>query len=73
MKFEHIEKLYMHKPEFLLEYKTLKILWNIVIKMNHPTPARNTNPILIKNRTFSRFCCSMRPRNEKEEVKTWEI
>ena len=35
LKFDHINKLYMHKQESFLENETLKILWYFEIPTNH--------------------------------------
>ena len=35
LKFDHITKWYMHKPESVLENKVHKILWDFEIQTNH--------------------------------------
>ena len=40
LKIDHINQLYMYKPEFILETEMHKILWDSEIQKDHPIPAR---------------------------------
>ena len=37
----------MHKPEYILENVTYKILWDIEIQINHQIPVRRPGQVLI--------------------------
>ena len=40
LKFDHTNKWCMHKPEFIQENETHKILWDLKIQTDHLIPAR---------------------------------
>ena len=43
LNFNHTNKWYMHKTEYVFENKTHKIFWDFEIKIDHLTPARKPN------------------------------
>ena len=50
LKFDHITKCYMHKPESVLENETQKILLDFEIKTDHLIPARRPDPVITKKK-----------------------
>ena len=63
LKFDHTDKCYTRKTE----NQTHKIFWDFEIKMNHVTPARRPDLVLIiKKQTTSGFCFSSKIPSEKD-------
>ena len=54
LKFYHTNKWYMYNPEFILENKTQKILWDFEIQTDHLISARRPDLVIVgkKNRTY---------------------
>ena len=53
LKFDHMNKWYMHNPESVLENETHNILWDFEIQINHLILARQ--PVLVTIIIMS--CC----------------
>ena len=57
----------MHKPEFILENGTHKILWDFEIQTNHSILARRPDLVLInQNLSSGEFWCSDGPLGENK-------
>ena len=73
LRFDHTIKLYMHKPESVLENEMNTILWDFDIQTDHLIPARRPDLVLIdekkkkkkKNLPSSGFCCFSGSQSEK--------
>ena len=52
LKFDHINKWYMLKPESVQEKETHKILWDF----DHPIPARRPDLVLINKKKKKKTC-----------------
>ena len=50
LKFDHSDKWYMHKLESDLENEICKTLWEFLIQIDHPVPAKRPNLVLIKKK-----------------------
>ena len=48
LKFDHTDRLYKYKPEFILKNELHKILWEI--KTDHPTQTRWPDSVLINKK-----------------------
>ena len=55
LKFDHTNKWYLHKQEYVIDNETHKILWEFEILTDHPIRARKPSPVLInkKKTTFN--------------------
>ena len=51
LKFDHTNKWYMHKLEYVLENETHKLLWDFDIQTDHLNSARRQELINKKERT----------------------
>ena len=49
LKFMHTDKCYIHKPEFALEKKTHRILWNYELQIVHSAQDRRPDVVSINN------------------------
>ena len=60
LKFDHIDKWYMHKPENVQDNETHKNLWKFEIQTESAIQARRPDVELDnkKKRTIYRLCCS---------------
>ena len=59
----------MHKPEFVLESETDKILWDFEIQTDHLIPTKRPDLVIIKNKRTCRrvdFCCFSGLQNENK-------
>ena len=52
-KFDHVSKLYMHNPEFVLENETNKILLGFEIQMDHIILARRPDLVIVNNKKIT--------------------
>ena len=50
LKFDHTNKEYLHNPESLQENKTLKLLWDFEIQIDHLISARRPDLIIINKK-----------------------
>ena len=60
LKFDHMNKWYIHNPESVIENDTHKLLWDFDIQTDHLISARRPDFIIInKKENFQncRFCC----------------
>ena len=81
LKFDHITKWYMHKPESLLEKETCKILCDFEITKAYLIPARRFDLVIVnkkENLLYSGFCCPSGPwyenqRKQKERDKYFDL
>ena len=47
LRFNHTTKWYIHKPEYILEDETHKILWDFEIQTDHQVLARWLDQVII--------------------------
>ena len=67
LKFDHINKWYMHNPEFVQENMVFKFLWNCEIKTDQLISARRPDLVIVNKKEDppnSRLCRPGRPQNE---------
>ena len=50
LNFDHRDKWYWHRPEFLLENEIYKIPQDFVMEMEHPIPSRKADLVLLVKR-----------------------
>ena len=74
LKFDHTNKRYMHKPEFIFENETHKILWDFEIKTDPLILVRRLDKVIINgkkgNLTTSWFCHSSGSLSENSRKRT---
>ena len=64
LNFDHTTKLYMHKPESVLENETHNILWDFEIKTDHPILARR---LVLINKTKRKLVGLAVPADNRTE------
>ena len=67
LKFDHTNKWYIYKVEFVLKNETHKIIWDFEIQTDYLIPARRLYEVLIKNKIkkknwYNGFCYTDRPQ-----------
>ena len=65
LKFDHMNKWYIHNPEFVLNNEMLKILWDFEIKTDHLISARRPNLGIIKKKK------KRKKKEKKREFAVW--
>ena len=81
LKFDHINKQYMCKPESVRENETHKILWDFEIQTDHPIPSRRQDLVLInKKKGFVipwvlpfQQTSEWKLKKEKRSTNTWTL
>ena len=73
LKFDHMNKWYMHNPEYVQENKTHKLFWDFEIQSNHQISARRPDLIIInkKKRTW-RIADFAVPAEHRVKLKEYE-
>ena len=70
LKFAHINKWYMHKPESVLKNGTKKILWDFPTRTDHLIPARRPDlPMVNKNKRNCRIVDFAVPLDNRGKTK----
>ena len=60
LKFDHMNKWYMHKPESVPENGKHKVLWDFEIQTDHKISARRTAQEIVKKKKTKKKLSNMR-------------
>ena len=73
MKFDHITKLYMHKPESVLENEMHKLFWDFEIQTDYLIPTKTPDLVIAKKKKKNKWWKKNDEKKKEENLPNSEL